>query len=105
MSKWIKKGDTVKVIAGNDKGTVGEVLALSKSKVIVKGVNMRKKHLKRTQENQQGQILEIERPVHRSNVMLATSEGTLIRLKTKLKDGKKVLYYKLQDKEVEYRKV
>jgi large subunit ribosomal protein L24 len=105
MSKWIKKGDTVKVIAGNDKGSVGEVLAVSSNKIIVKDVNKRKKHLKKTQENQQGQILEIERPINRSNVMLSTTEGTVIRLKTKSKEGKKVLYYMLQEKEVEYRTI
>jgi|SRR5579883_472467 len=68
----VKKGDTVQVIAGSDKGKVGEVLqTLPKtSKVIVKGVNMRTKHVKPRQEGESGQIVTSEAPIHSSNVML-----------------------------------
>ena len=68
----IKTGDTVQVISGRDKGKVGEVLqAFPKtSKVVVKGVNIRTKHLKPTQEGESGQIQTFEAPIHSSNLML-----------------------------------
>lgn len=68
----VKKGDTVQVIAGSDKGKVGEVLKTlpKESKVIVKGVNVRTKHVKPRQEGESGQIVNSEFPIHSSNVML-----------------------------------
>ncbi|MBW4692893.1 MAG: 50S ribosomal protein L24 [Lyngbya sp. HA4199-MV5] len=68
----VKKGDTVQVIAGSDKGKVGEVLqTLPKtSKIVVKGVNIRTKHVKPQQEGESGQIVSSEAPIHSSNVML-----------------------------------
>ncbi|MBW4469521.1 MAG: 50S ribosomal protein L24 [Stenomitos rutilans HA7619-LM2] len=68
----VKKGDTVQVIAGSDKGKVGEVLqTLPKtSKIVVKGVNIRTKHVKPQQEGESGQIVTSEAPIHSSNVML-----------------------------------
>jgi large subunit ribosomal protein L24 len=68
----VKKGDTVQVIAGQDKGKVGEVLqTLPKlSKVVVKGVNFRTRHLKPKAEGESGQIVTSEAPIHSSNVML-----------------------------------
>ncbi|MCD8486968.1 50S ribosomal protein L24 [Kamptonema cortianum] len=72
----VKKGDTVQVIAGKDKGKVGEVLeTLPKdSKVIVKGVNIRTKHVKPRQEGESGQIQTFEAPIHSSNVMLYSNK-------------------------------
>jgi large subunit ribosomal protein L24 len=67
-SKWIKKGDKVLIIAGNDKGKVGEVLARQKQRVIIQGVNVRKKHV-RTKEKKP-EIASIEMPIHISNVSL-----------------------------------
>ncbi|MBC7969531.1 MAG: 50S ribosomal protein L24 [Verrucomicrobia bacterium] len=68
----VKKGDTVQIIAGSDKGKVGEVLqTLPKtSKIVVKGVNIRTKHVKPQQEGESGQIVTSEAPIHSSNVML-----------------------------------
>lgn len=68
----VKKGDTVQVISGNDKGKVGEILqTLPKlSKVVVKGVNIKTKHVKPQQEGETGQIVTVESPIHSSNVML-----------------------------------
>lgn len=68
----VKKGDTVQVIAGSDKGKVGEVIqTLPKtSKIVVKGVNIRTKHVKPQQEGESGQIVTSEAPIHSSNVML-----------------------------------
>jgi large subunit ribosomal protein L24 len=67
----VKKGDTVQVIAGSDKGKVGEILRTfpKTSKVLVKGVNIRTKHVKPKQEGESGQIVSSEFPIHSSNVM------------------------------------
>ena len=66
----IKKGDNVKVIAGDDKGKVAEVIKVipKESKVIVKGVNLAKKAVKPTEENPKGGHIMIEMPIHISNV-------------------------------------
>jgi large subunit ribosomal protein L24 len=68
----IRKNDSVVVIAGNDKGKTGKVLKVfpKVSKVIVEGINVRKRHTKPNQRTPQGGILEKEAPVHVSNVML-----------------------------------
>ena len=70
MGRHIKQGDSVIVTAGNDKGTVGEVISVNPKHdtCIVKGVNVRTKHMKPTQQNQQGGIIKTEMPVHISNV-------------------------------------
>ena len=72
MARHIRKGDTVIVTAGNDKGLTGEVLRVmpADSRVVVQGVNIRSKHLKPTQANPQGGITRQEAPVNISNVML-----------------------------------
>lgn len=68
----LKKGDTVVVIAGKDKGKEGEVVRVlpSENKVIVNGVNTAKKHQKPRAANQQGGIIDRDMPVDASNVML-----------------------------------
>ena len=68
----VKKGDTVQIISGKDKGKVGEILLTfpKESKVVVKGVNMRTKHVKPRQEGESGQIVTSEAPIHSSNVMI-----------------------------------
>ena len=65
----IKKGDTVKVIAGKDKDKEGKVLSVKDGKVIVEGINMITKHAKPSMANQQGGIIEMEAPLDISNVM------------------------------------
>ena len=82
MSKRILKGDRVLVIAGNDRGRTGEVLSRGEDRVLVQGINIRKKHLKRTQQTQGGRIVEMEVPIHVSNVCLCDKEGK--RLKGKV---------------------
>jgi large subunit ribosomal protein L24 len=90
----VKKGDQVQVIAGSDKGKVGEVLRTlpKESKVIVKGVNLRTKHVKPQQDGESGQIVTIEFPIHSSNVMLySEKQKTASRISyTFDKDGRKV---------------
>ena len=72
----VKKGDTVQVIAGKDKGKVGEILqVLPKiSKVVVKDVNVKTKHVKPQQEGESGKIVTVEAPIHSSNVMVYSSK-------------------------------
>jgi large subunit ribosomal protein L24 len=72
----VKKGDTVQVIAGADKGAVGEVIQTfpKASRVIVKGVNFKTKHIKPQQEGESGQITTSEAPIHSSNVMLYSTK-------------------------------
>jgi large subunit ribosomal protein L24 len=90
----VRKGDTVQVISGRDKGKVGEILkAIPKaSKVIVKGVNVKTKHLKPQQEGESGKIVNFEAPIHSSNVMLySNKEKVASRIcYTFTEDGRKV---------------
>lgn len=66
----VKKNDNVLVICGNDKGKSGKILKVftQKSRVIVEGVNIRKRHMRPTQSRPQGAIIEREFPIHVSNV-------------------------------------
>lgn len=66
----VKVGDTVKIIAGLHKNQVGEIKQVNKKtgKVIVKGINLKFKHTKPTNENEMGEIKQIEAPIHHSNV-------------------------------------
>ncbi|MDO5438487.1 MAG: 50S ribosomal protein L24 [Erysipelotrichaceae bacterium] len=99
----IKKGDKVKVIAGNDKGTVAEVTAVfpSKNKVIVEGVNIAKKALKPTQENPDGGIVNKEMPIDASNVMVYDSKSKQAsRVGFKVEKGNKVRIYKKTGAEI-----
>jgi len=72
MKLQIKKGDVVQVISGNDKGTSGRVIEIDREKfrVVVEGVNIRKKHARPSQANPNGGIISREMPIHYSNVML-----------------------------------
>jgi large subunit ribosomal protein L24 len=74
----IKKGDTVKVIAGKDKGAQGKVISVlrSEDRVIVEGVNLVKRHVKAVQQTgTSGGIITAEAPIHVSNVMLVEGDG------------------------------
>jgi large subunit ribosomal protein L24 len=90
----VKKGDTVQVISGRDKGKVGEILKAipTESRIVVKGVNIKTKHVKPRQEGETGQIMTFEAPIHSSNVMLySTTENVASRIcHTFTEDGRKV---------------
>ena len=93
----IKTGDKVRVIAGKDKGKEGTISKVfnAKNRVIVKGVNMIKKHQKASQTNPQGGIIDIEAPIHASNVMLIDpSNNEPTRLGVRVEDGHKVRFSK-----------
>ena len=66
----VKKGDQVEVISGNFRGSSGKVLEVisKKSRVLVEGVRLIKKHMRKSQDNPQGSIVEREGPIHISNV-------------------------------------
>lgn len=88
----VKKGDEVRVIAGNEKGKEGRILAVfpEKERVLVEGVNMRVHHDQPTQDNPQGGRIEREVSIHASNVMLldpSTGEPTRIGRKRIEEEG------------------
>jgi large subunit ribosomal protein L24 len=95
----IRKNDNVMIIAGNDRGKSGKVLKVypSEVKVIVEGINLKKRHTKPTQKNPQGGILAKEAPIHVSNVMIIdpknntpTRLGSQIILDDKTKKKKRI---------------
>ena len=88
----LKKGDTVVVIAGKDKGQEGEVIRVlpTTNQVIVNGINTAKKHQKQTSQTMQGGIIDRDMPMHASNVMLV-HKGKPTRVGYKIQaDGTKV---------------
>jgi large subunit ribosomal protein L24 len=89
----VRKGDTVVVVAGKERGKRGKVLRVftSKGRVLIEKLNMIKKHQRPTQKLRQGGIIEREGPIHLSNVMLVdpqTDKPTRVGMKS-LTDGKK----------------
>ena len=90
----VKKGDTVQVIAGKDKGKVGEITRVlpKLGRVVVEGVNIRTKHVKARAEGESGQIVTEEASIHSSNVMLySKKEKVTSRVAyTFTEDGRKV---------------
>ena len=98
----IKKGDTVRVIAGADKDKEGKVIAVNQKKgtVLVEGVNMITKHTKPSAANQQGGIIHQEAPINVSNVMYV-SEGKVSRIGFKMEGDKKVRVAKATGKVID----
>ena len=94
MAKHVKKGDTVEVIAGVNKGVTGKVMRVipGKDRVLVEKVNLAHKHVRPSQQNPQGGRIRIERPIHISNVLPVnpkTSKGTRVRFETDAKGNKR----------------
>jgi large subunit ribosomal protein L24 len=88
----IKKGDTVVIRAGKDKGRTGTVLQVlpKDDKVVVGGINIATRHRKPSQQNPQGGLDRFEAPLHISNVAVAGPDGKPTRVRFEVKDGKKV---------------
>jgi large subunit ribosomal protein L24 len=86
MKLKIRKDDTVRIIAGNDKGKEGRVVQVlpEKMRIVVEGINVRKRHMRPTPNAQQGSILEREMPIHYSNVMLLDGSKNVTRLGVKV---------------------
>jgi len=103
-NKEIRKGDKVMAIAGNYKGQTGTVIQRFGDKVTVTGINMKKKHVRKSQENPQGGIIDIERPLHASNLAICSPTNQPVKLRKRInKDGDKELYYVDNGKEVLHR--
>ena len=99
----IKKGDTVYVNAGNDKGKTGKVLSVDpeKNRAIVEGVNMVSKHTKPNAKQPQGGIIKKEAPIHISNLNLIDPQsGKATRVGFKVEGGKKVRIAKKSGEEI-----
>ncbi len=92
----IKSGDTVRVIAGDNKGQEGTVQKVlrDKNKAIVEGVNLVSKHQKPSAANPQGGIVKKEAPIHISNLSLLTSKGETTRVGYRIEGDKKVRFSK-----------
>ena len=88
----IKTGDTVRITAGDHKGTEGKVMRVDaeKNKAIVEGANMVSKHEKPSAKNPQGGIVKKEAPINISNLSLVDSKGEATRVGYEMRDGKKV---------------
>ena len=98
MKLHVKKGDTVLVLSGNDKGKRGKVMSVDvkSQRAIVEGVRMMSKHTRPNAEHPQGGIIKQEAPIHISNLMVVDNEGNPTRVGRKLdeKTGKLTRYSK-----------
>ena len=92
MANKIKKGDTVVVLSGKDKGKTGAVKSVmpKDGKIVVEGVNVAVRHRKPSQVNPQGGLDRFEAPMHISKVAVADKDGKPTRVRIEEKDGKKV---------------
>jgi len=96
MALHVKKGDTVQIIAGNDKGSTGKVLRVEagKGKVFVQGLNVARKHVRPSRKNPQGGRITLEKPIHISNVLPVnpkSSTGSRVRYQVQSDGSKKRL--------------
>lgn len=103
VSRKIRKGDRVMAITGNYKGLTGNVLSVDGEKILVQGLNMVKKHVKRSEQAPQGGIIEMEKPIHISNLMVCVEDDKPKKLKVRDDNGERQLVYKDGDSLVTYR--
>jgi large subunit ribosomal protein L24 len=98
----IKKGDTVKAIAGDSRGQQGKVLSVDKKnmRALVEGINMISKHTKPNAKNTQGGIVKQEAPIHISNLMLVDSKGNATKIGRKLNEKNEIVRYSKKSGEV-----
>ena len=96
MKLHIKKGDIVKVIAGDSKGQQGKILSIvvKDLRAIVEGVNLISKHTKPNAASPQGGIVKKEAPIHISNLMLLDKSGKPTRIGRRIEDNKLVRFSK-----------
>ncbi|RKX88140.1 MAG: 50S ribosomal protein L24 [Spirochaetes bacterium] len=94
MKTRIRKDDTVKILTGKEKGKTGRVLKVDRvaGRVIVQGLNMVKKATKQKSQQDKGGIIEIEAPLHISNVAMTTKSGQVTKIGYKFENGKKVRF-------------
>jgi len=99
----LKTGDKVVVVSGSNKGKEGKITKILDGRVIVEGVNLVKKHLKPKNNNGNGEIVEVEAPIHSSNVMLIdpkTKKPTKVRIEEDNK-GKKIRISKKSNEKID----
>ena len=99
----LKTGDKVVVVAGSNKGKEGKITKILEDKVIIEGVNIVKKHLKPKNNNGNGEIVEVEAPIHVSNVMLVdpkTKKPTKVKIEKDSK-GKKIRISKKSNEKID----
>jgi large subunit ribosomal protein L24 len=96
----IKKGDNVKVVSGNYRGSEGRVLEVfpDKYRAIVEGVNMVSKHSKPSAKNSQGGIVKQEAPINISNLMLVDKEGNVTRVGRRVNEDGSIVRYSKKSK-------
>lgn len=100
----IRKGDTVKVISGKDRGKTGKVLRILKAsdKVVIANINVIKKHKKSQGDGKDAGIIEFEAPIHSSNVMIYDeTDKKTSRVKIEVKKGKKIRVLKANNKKLD----
>lgn len=104
QNKLVRKGDKVMVIAGNDRGLMGTVISRTLDRVVVQGINVRKRHMKKNQRNPQGGIISIEKPIHISNVKLVVDESKARKVRLQVDDaGGRQLVFDKEGETVVYR--
>lgn len=106
QAKHIRAGDKVMVITGNERGKIGKVLSRTDDKVVVQGLNIRKKHVKPSQLNPRGGTIEFEGAIHASNVQVVTEDDQPRKLKVRFNAaGERELYYVQDKQQVLYRPI
>ncbi|MDP3772538.1 MAG: 50S ribosomal protein L24 [bacterium] len=89
----LKKGDTIRVIAGNDKGKTGTILTVfpEQERILVDGINVKKKHVRPRAQGQKGEIVQLPRPFRVSRAMLVCPKcGVSVRVSRELREGRTV---------------
>lgn len=105
VTSKIRTGDTVMVISGASKGNTGAILSVNHEagSAVVQGLNLKRKHVKKSQDVPQGGIISYEAPIHISNLMVCVDQKP-VKLKTKVgENGERFLVYKDGENEVIYR--
>lgn len=106
QARRIRSGDNVVVIAGNERGKIGKVLLRRGDRIVVQGLNTRKKHMKKTQTKPQGEIVTLEMPIHASNLKLVAENEKPITVKVRTNEqGERELYYADNGRQTLYRPV
>lgn len=103
-NKHLKKGDKVVVISGNDRGQTGTILSRTEDRALVGGINIRKKAMRKSETYPQGGVINVERPVHISNLRLMVNDRA-VKLKVHQSENGKQLVYREGDQFESYRLV
>ena len=103
-TKKIRQGDKVVVTAGNCKGQMGTVMRFQGERVVIQGLNMKKRHVRPSQAQPKGGVVELEAPIHISNVRPCGEDGKPLKLRAeRAAKGEAQLYYMDGGKKVVYR--